>query len=333
MEKRYRHALIVGKFAPLHAGHKHMIETALREAETLTILVYANPDFVHMPQDVRAGWLRSLYPQAEVLTPEAPPPDDAPDDVHRLYVRDYLDRHGVGIDVVFTCEDYGEGFAAVLGVTHRYMENRFASGEVQVSATLIRSDVYAWRHLLHPTVYGHFIDKVVLLGAESTGKSTLTAVLADHFRTRHVAEYGREVWEQKQGDLTLQDYVDIAEGHRAREDAAVPDCRAYLFCDTNALTTLFFSHYYHRDSLPELRRLAGDCVTRYRHVIVCDDDIPFEQDDWRDNAVWRGRMQGMVLHDLRARDIGFHIVAGSLEARVAQVAALLPPRPDLNLRR
>ena len=97
----------------------------------------------------------------------------------------------------------------------------------------------------------------------------------------------------------------------------------YVFVDTNAITTMFFSHYYNRDSRPDLRKLADDCRIRYQHVIVCADDIPFEQDGWRDNLVWRGRMQGMVVHDLAVRGISHSTVHGSLEQRVEQVKAIL----------
>jgi HTH-type transcriptional regulator, transcriptional repressor of NAD biosynthesis genes len=90
---------------------------------------------------------------------------------------------------------------------------------------------------------------------------------------------------------------------------------------------MFFSHYYNRNSLPELQVLADDCAARYRRVIVCNDDIPFEQDGWRDNEVWRGRMQGMVLHDLAVRGIPFHVVSGSFDERVEQVPAILPGGP------
>ena len=90
---------------------------------------------------------------------------------------------------------------------------------------------------------------------------------------------------------------------------------------------MFFSHYYDRDSLPELRRLADECRTRYRHHIVCDDDIPFEQDGWRDNAIWRARMQGMVLHDLAVREIPYVIVGGGLRSRVARFVRCSTARP------
>lgn len=41
------------------------------------------------------------------------------------------------------------------------------------------------------------ILRIVLIGAESTGKTTLCIELARHYNTVWVAEFGRELWEQK----------------------------------------------------------------------------------------------------------------------------------------
>jgi HTH-type transcriptional regulator, transcriptional repressor of NAD biosynthesis genes len=133
------HALIVGKFAPLHAGHQFLIETALKESRAVTVLVYSNPDFPTMPQQVRAGWVRSLYPTVQTLEPDDPPPDRADDDTHRAYVRDFLASRGVVVDVVYTSEDYGDGFAASLGVRHRLIDR--ARSAFPVSGSMIRADI------------------------------------------------------------------------------------------------------------------------------------------------------------------------------------------------
>ncbi len=147
--------------------------------------------------------------------------------------------------------------------------------------------------------------------------------MAAEFDTTFVREYGRDHYAERDGVLDLDDYVAIAHHHRELEDAAAMTANRYLFVDTNAITTMFFSHYYNRGSLPELRELADGCVSRYSHVFVCDDDIPFEQDGWRDNDVWRGRMQGMVLHDLDVRGIQYHVVSGGLDERVDRVRSVL----------
>lgn len=329
MPSSFEHALIVGKFAPPHRGHQLLIETALAEAARVTVLVWSNPDFPSMPSERRAEWLRELYSnegpsRLTVHVPTQPPLDDAPDEVQQSFTRAWLLEHGLRPDVVYTSEAYGEPLAARLGARHREVDR--ARVRVPVSGTLLREDVHAHRRFLDPRVYRHFVERVVLLGAESTGKTTLAARLAADFGTVWVPEYGREHYEQRGGRLELEDYLEIARRHRELEDEAALRATRYVFVDTNALTTLFFSHYYGRDSLPALRALADECSSRYSRTFVCGDDIPFVQDGWRDNAVWRARMQGMVLHDLIVRGIRYEVVEGSLDQRVAQVReALLRP--------
>jgi NadR type nicotinamide-nucleotide adenylyltransferase len=320
----YEHALVAGKFAPLHRGHQLVLDTASRCAARLTVVVWSNPDFVTMPNEVRAGWVRELYPDATVIAAVDGPPNDAADDVHRAYIKLLLGRHGLALpDVVVSSEAYGPGFAASLGAAHVSVDRYRTT--IPTSGTTVRADIHAHKDLLDPRVYRHFVERVVLLGAESTGKSTLTARLADVYQTASVAEYGRDYYAERDGVLDLDDYVVIAERHRQLEDDAALRANRYMFVDTNAITTMFFSHYYNRGSDPRLRALADECRTRYQHVFVCDDDIPFEQDGWRDNAIWRGRMQGMVLHDLAVRGIAYTTITGSLHSRVEQVMAELGP--------
>jgi HTH-type transcriptional regulator, transcriptional repressor of NAD biosynthesis genes len=323
----YNHAIVVGKFAPFHAGHQLLIETALQTASELTVLVWANPDYPEMPNEIRSSWIHELYPSARVLIGHDGPHDDEPEFVQREYVATVLRREGLYPDVVLTSETYGEGFAAHLGLPHVLVD--LARGTVPISGTAVRSDVHGHRSFLDPRVYKHFVERVVLLGAESTGKSTLVARLAAEFDTTFVAEYGREYYEERNGELVEADYLEIARRHRAFEDEAILHANRYMFVDTNAATTMLFSHLYNRTSAPELRALAHDCATRYQHVIVCDDDIAFEQDGWRDTELWRTRMQGIILFDLAIRGIPYSIVSGSIDERVQQVRAILANQAPL----
>jgi len=132
-------------------------------------------------------------------------------------------------------------------------------------------------------------EKVVFVGAESTGKSTLVEHLAREFDTAWVPEIGRFVWEEKQGDLNAGDYLDIAVMHRQAETEALQRARRYLFVDTSALTTLLLGYCFgHIDQAPpELLKYADDCKDRYAHHFVCADDLPFEQDGVRESAACR----------------------------------------------
>jgi NadR type nicotinamide-nucleotide adenylyltransferase len=322
--------LVVGKFAPLHKGHQFVLETALESVDHVIVLVYSNPDFLDMPSATRSAWIQALYPNLRVFVPDNPPPNDADDFTQREFVRRWLEVHanelpdGGRVDLVFGSDAYLTGFAQHIGAFPKVVDasrSRFG-----VSGSQVRSEVHTHRHMLDPRVYQHFVERVVFLGAESTGKSTLTERMAQEYNTVFVPEYGREVWERKNGQLELEDYVHIAHRHRELEDELILRANRFLFVDTNAITTMFLGYAYEGHGLPELTRLARAAETRYQHVFLCDDDIPFHQDGWRDDGAWRSRAQSMVRYDLAVRGVSYTTVSGSLEDRIRQVKRVLEAR-------
>lgn len=171
---------------------------------------------------------------------------------------------------------------------------------------------------------------IVFVGAESTGKSTLARLLAQRLDAGFVPEIGRFIWEEKQGRLSADDYVEIAERHREAEAAALERAAGpYVFVDTNALTTLLLGLCFGQVTEPvppALLRYADDCRTRYLHHFVCADDIPYEEEPGvRESADWRTHVQRLVLDDLDRRDIAYTVLTGTLEQRAAQVMAVLSP--------
>jgi len=172
------------------------------------------------------------------------------------------------------------------------------------------------------------VGMIVFVGAESTGKSTLAQYLARRLDAGFVPEIGRFVWEEKQGKLSADDYVEIAERHRDAEDAALAQAPGpWVFVDTNALTTLLLGLCFGQVAEPvppALLHYADDCRTRYAHHFVCADDIPYEEEPGvRENAAWRTRVQRLVLEDLGRRGIGYTVLTGTLEQRAARVMDVL----------
>ena len=74
---------------------------------------------------------------------------------------------------------------------------------VPVSGTAVRSDPLRHLDLLEPCVRAYFVRRVVLVGAESTGKTTLAEMLASQWRTNWVPEFGRDYWERKVAGLSM----------------------------------------------------------------------------------------------------------------------------------
>nr|WP_255639019.1 AAA family ATPase [Deinococcus betulae] len=326
---RFQHGLVIGKFAPLHRGHLWLLDTALAQCEQVSVWVYSRPDFPDMPTPLRRNWLRELYPARLfphlTLLPDAPNPplNDEPDAVHQTYVRGVLEGWGIQPDAVFTSEHYGDALAAGLGAAHVCVDLPRAA--FAVSGTALRADVHAGRAMLDPSVYAHFVRRVVILGAESTGKSTLTRVLGEAYGTAWVREYGRDVYEREQGALSPEHFLEIAWGHRALEDEAArtPGVHRWVFCDTDAATTLMWSYLLTGTARPELHALAADCAARYTHTFLCDTDLPHEQDGWRANTEVRAVQQAFIRQDLGTRGVPYTLLRGTVAERVAGVRAVL----------
>jgi NadR type nicotinamide-nucleotide adenylyltransferase len=319
------HGLYLGKFAPFHAGHEHVINEALKTVEQLTVLIYEAPGLTEVPLTRRANWIREFNPEIEVI--ECP---DGPTDVtyeisgmqaHEQYVLKKLGERK--ITHFFSSEPYGDHMSAALGA----IDIRIDQGRERfpISATTIREDLYAHRRFLSPRVYFDHLIKVVLLGAPSTGKSTLAEKLAEHFKTTHMPEYGREYWELNniQRRLTPEQLLEIAITHRERELIAAHEANRYFFIDTNALTTKVFSQYYHGDSLSGLSKLSNETKERYDLVILCGDDIPYDDTVDRSGETNRSDFQQATIQELNELGAKYHEVTGSIQDRISQVSRIL----------
>ncbi|TWT37982.1 Trifunctional NAD biosynthesis/regulator protein NadR [Posidoniimonas corsicana] len=317
--------LTLGKFAPLHKGHQLLIERALDETDRVVVVVYDAPGLATPPLPVRANWVRTLYPSVEVLEAWGGPAEVGDTPKIRRVQEEFLLGILAGREIThfYSSEFYGAHISRALGAVDRRVDEPRAM--LPISGTSARADPYASRKFIAPQVYRDLITKVVLLGAPSTGKTTLAARLADDLQTVWMPEYGREYWERHQVNrrLTSDQLLEIAEGHLEREETLVQQANRVLFVDTDATTTRRFSHYYLGASEPRLDRLAAAARSRYDLFFLCGDDIPYD-DTWdRSGLANRSTLQRQTRADLIASRIPFIDLTGSLGERASKVRAIL----------
>lgn len=318
--------LTLGKFAPLHRGHQLMIETALAQVDHLIIMIYGCDELPLVSLAERVQWLQTLYPTVEVLpAPDGPKETGYTSAIMRAQ-EDFILKILAGRKVThfFSSEPYGEHVSEALGAVDVRVD--MPRQIVPISATRIRQDWNLAQQYLNPLVYRSLVQKIVLLGAPSAGKTTLATALAQALNTEWAAEYGRTYWEQHQSNRRLEpeELLLIAQRHIELEDAAALTAQRYLICDTNAFTTWHFANYYHGSALPELTQLAEQCWARYAQVWVCDIDFPYA-DTWdRSGATNQREFQAFVLQYLQERSISYQLVSGSVQARVQTMLEQLP---------
>lgn len=322
MNEGTRTGVTLGKFAPLHYGHQHLIEMARQQVDHLVILVYAS-SLTDIPLPKRAGWIRALYhgyPRVTVIEcydgPEETGRDPEVMKTQEEYVKRVLSEKGIVPTHFFSSEWYGEHMAKALNAENVVVD--IERIHYKVSGAEIREEPFKWRRSIHPLVYKDLIKKIVFLGAESTGKSTLAEYMASKYATQFMREYGREYWERMNvdGKLTKTQLLNIATKHVEMEERLVNESNRFLFVDTNAITTYMFSVYYHGEVDPLLEELAKKAQTRYDLTCLCGDDIPYVEDGTRDGEEHRHRFQEMIIEDLNQRGVQYVTLKGNLQARM-----------------
>jgi NadR type nicotinamide-nucleotide adenylyltransferase len=148
------------------------------------------------------------------------------------------------------------------------------------------------------------LKKIVVIGPESTGKSTLCEGLARHFHTDWVPEYARAYLETHGMAYTYEDLTTIARGQLALEDSHAAamaqqgeqvggQSDGLLFIDTDLYVMKVWSEYvFSRCETWILKEIAG---RKYDGYLLCRTDLPWATDPLREYP------------DLETRERLFHI--------------------------
>lgn len=315
--------VVIGKFLPPHHGHKHLIDTAAAGVDHLDIMVCARDD---QPIDgpTRVAWLQEIHPGANVVLVDDDIAHDQGDVTSKAWAERTIQVLGRTPDVVFTSEEYGPRYADYMGARHVSVNPERA--HVPVSGTSVRADPAAHWKWLEPCVRAWYVHRICVVGAESTGTTTLALALAAHYDTTCVAEYGRLFCEERLIDGGTLDWktehlVAIATKQQADEDSAARSCGPLLICDTDALATSIWHERYLGDRSEEVNALAA--ARAYSLYILTSDDIAFVQDGTRDGEHVREWMTQRFRDELAKRQEPWIEVMGDHKQRLASAIAAI----------
>lgn len=128
------------------------------------------------------------------------------------------------------------------------------------------------------------LKKVVIIGPESTGKSTLCELLAQHFNTEWCPEFAREYLLTNGSNYNFDDLLTIAKGQVALEEEYVSMVNKnnlpILFIDTDLYVMKVWSEYVfgkcHQYILDEIAE------RKYDLYLFCNVDLPWVKDELRE---------------------------------------------------
>ncbi|MEL7313268.1 MAG: AAA family ATPase, partial [Pseudomonadota bacterium] len=287
---RARRGLTLGKFLPLHDGHALLLRCAAKHCQELTVLVGITPNDPYSFEQ-RERWIHDLLGPvtAETNTHVRVVPDPDPDPfvekdaestvTDERYWTQWLEQNQSSLsntNLVFTSDRYGQEIARRIGA--RWFPVDPDREVVAISASQIRKEPLSHFHLINDAAKPDVAVTVAIVGAESTGKSTLVKHLASHYRTCYAPEWGRIVSEAHP-ELVTKDFDDILTMQDELIATAERTSSGLCFVDTEAITTALFAPIYlgeeHSASWQKAEQQQFDLY------LVLDPSVPWVDDGTR----------------------------------------------------
>lgn len=320
---RYDVGMYGGSFNPLHLGHVDCLIQAANMCRELFVVLSAGNKRKEINARVRYRWIYQLTKHIGnvkiiMLEDDASSKDDYSEEYWKKDAETVKKAVGKRIDVVFCGSDYGSD-----SFWHKcYPDSELYIFERNgISSTELRKDPYAHWDWLPEIVRPYYVKKVLIMGGESTGKSTLTINLAHRFNTNYIDEAGRDISERSGTDMLMlpEDFTEILLQHKLNEIKAIEHSNKVLFIDTDALVTQFYMGFLEDPDIERNKALSDaiDALNEYDLILFLEPDVDFVQDGDRSEVIRndREKYSEEIKELLRTHHKKFITVGGSYQQR------------------
>lgn len=275
-------AFVFGKFLPFHKGHEAMINFALTKCDFLTVLVCCS-DKENIPATVRCSWIQNTFENEDrvevkifnYLESELPNTSHTSEEVSKIWA-DIFKKQFADYSLLITSEEYGNFVASFMNIQHIAFD--LPKKLFPVSATAVRKDVFANWKFLPDSVKPYFAIKVVVLGTESTGKTTLAERLSKHFNCSLVLEAARDIIANS-NNFSFDDLHLVATVHATRIDETILANSPLVIIDTDIHTTKSYSKFIFEKEL----EISADIYhsNKAQLYLYLNKDVEYSQDGTR----------------------------------------------------
>lgn len=156
---------------------------------------------------------------------------------------------------------------------------------------------------------------IVITGAESTGKSTLTESLANYFNVPFIKEFAREYIEKLNRPYNYQDVVFIAEKQVEQLNKLKYSAEPFVFVDTWLIITKIWLEVVFNKTPGWLDKEIRS--SKIELFLVCDIDLPWISDPVRENGGEKRQMlQNKYIQNIKKYNFTHKIVSGKNQVRL-----------------
>jgi nicotinamide riboside kinase len=152
--------------------------------------------------------------------------------------------------------------------------------------------------------------KIAFTGPESSGKTTMTELIAEVYSTSFIPEYAREFLKDKT-TYTLADLDEIA---KQQVELCKASKNTLVISDTEMAVMLIWSQEKFKEVSPIIQHLWES--QDFDHLFLCAPDIPWEADKLRENPLDRERLFQLYEVVLENSKKPFTILKGTIEQRI-----------------
>ena len=325
-----------GSFNPLHQGHVSCIIQASNQCDKLYVVLSNSNSKDEIPYQHRFRWLKQLtkdMENVEVIQIN----DSSTDKAHYDWKKgsnDVKTLIGEDIDVVFRGSDYShDNEKDPFKIYYPNSKSVYVDRNIiPISSTEIReSPIKHWDYIAD-VAKPYFVKKVMIIGTESCGKSTLTRNLAKYYNTSYVEEKGRNICDFAGGyeNMMPSDYVEILYTHKVSEIQEQRKVNKLLFIDTDCVVTDYYLRLQFENTITNIvdeSNLASAIsnLNKYDLVLFLEPDVKWIQDGTRtygeDNVRAINNIKLKQL--LRVDGVRYYTIGGNYQNRFTRSVELI----------
>lgn len=319
-----KRGLVFGKFLPFHKGHKALVRFALKYCDELIVLVCGS-DKEEISTEVRVKWVKSTFRKNNRIIvrafdykeSELPNTSEYSRVVSQLWASKFKETLPF-FDVLISFEKYGKYVAEYLDV--RFITFDRTRSKHSISSAMIRQNPFKHWNYIMKSAKPYFQRKVVLLGTESTGKTTLCNTLARYFEANLVVEGGKKTIGNL-ADFTKKDLEVIIEQHSEKIEASQKDARPLVVIETDIHIIQSYSKY----TFGEYIDIDKSTVELHKAdlYLYLNNDVPFIQNGRLMSEKTRNELDKSHRQTLKDFGVNYHEIKGNWSQRLNTAIGLI----------